>query len=191
MRRRARSQVRKFVGLILGLALLTGCAGSGQAVGETGYQSGDGTSIFIDPALRGEPIELAGTTLEDAPLDIASLRGRVLVINFWASWCAPCRAEATDLAIVAAEYESQEVSFVGLNTRDGQAAAKAFADRFDTGYPSIRDEFGELTLAFGNLGPAATPTTFVLDREGRIAARVLGVVTQAQLTGYLDAVLAE
>lgn len=181
--------MRKFFLAFLATVLLTSCASDSQSLGETGYQSGDGTAIFIDPEKRGTPIELSGTTLDDEELDIATLRGEVVVINFWASWCAPCRAEATDLAIVASEYP--QVSFVGLNTRDGKAAAIAFASRFETGYPSIRDEFGELTLAFGNLGPAATPTTIVLDKSGRVAARVLGVITQSQLTGYLDALLSE
>ena len=81
------------------------------------------------------------------------------------------------------------MQFVGLNTRDGLAAAQAFNNRFDTGYPSIRDKDGILTLAFGNLGPAATPTTIVLDKEGRVAARVLGPVTESQLRILINAVL--
>ena len=79
--------------------------------------------------------------------------------------------------------------FLGLNTRDGLAAAKAFTSRFITGYPSIQDQDGTLTLAFGNLGPAATPSTIILDRQGRVAARILGPITQGQLRSVVRAVL--
>ena len=90
---------------------------------------------------------------------------------------------------MAKEFSNSEVQFIGLNTRDGLAAAKAFNSRFDTGYPSIQDKEGTLTLAFGNLGPGATPTTIVLDKEGRVAGRILGPITQAQLRSLIKAVL--
>ena len=111
------------------------------------------------------------------------------MVNVWASWCGPCRSEAVELANLANEFANQDVQFVGLNTRDGLAAAKAFNERFNTGYPSIQDQEGTLTLAFGNLGPAATPTTIVLDKEGRVAGRILGAITEASLRSLIKAVL--
>ena len=81
------------------------------------------------------------------------------------------------------------MEFLGLNTRDGLAAAKAFNTRFKTSYPSIQDKDGQLTLVFGNLGPAATPSTMILDSKGRVAARILGPTTQSQLRVVLEAVI--
>jgi thiol-disulfide isomerase/thioredoxin len=111
------------------------------------------------------------------------------VVNLWASWCGPCRAEAADLENSYQQFKEQDVEFLGLNTRDGLAAARAFNDRFKTTYPSIHDKDGQLTLVFGNLGPGATPSTIILDSQGRVAARILGPTTESELRVVLTAVL--
>jgi len=173
------------------LPLLVGC-GSPNSTGttsETSFVAGDGTMILIKKADRTDQVKLAGQTLDNEPLDIQTYLGKVVVVNVWASWCGPCRSEAVELANVSKEFLNSGVQFVGLNTRDGLAAARAFNKRFDTGYPSIQDKNGTLTLAFGALGPAATPTTIVLDQEGRVAGRVLGPVTESQLRLLINAVL--
>ena len=156
----------------------TNSSGTGS---ETSFVAGDGTMVLIDSNDREQIVNLVGTTLDGDALDIASYQGQVVVVNVWASWCGPCRSEAADLEVVAKEFNSTGVKFVGLNTRDGLAAAQAFNKRFDTGYPSIQDEDGKLTLAFGKYGPAATPTTLVLDKAGRVAGRILGPITQSQI----------
>jgi len=191
--KRARSQVRKvttlfFVGALV--ALLTGCSASSTGnTSDTGYISGDGSTVLLSPEERGEAISLAGETLEGTQLDIASWQGKLVVVNLWASWCGPCRSEAVDLENSYLQFKDQGVEFLGLNTRDGLAAAKAFNDRFNTSYPSIRDKDGQLTLVFGNLGPAATPSTIILDSKGRVAARILGPTTESELRVVLTAVL--
>jgi thiol-disulfide isomerase/thioredoxin len=190
----ARSQVLKkyyfaAMSLVVTLALAS-CGGAGSTA-ETGYVSGDGSTVLVAQAKRDKPIELAGTSLDDEPIDIAQWRGDVVVINLWASWCAPCRSEAVTLEKVAQQLAPENVHFLGLNTRDGKAAAIAFNKRFPVGYPSIQDEDGTLTLVFGNLGPAATPTTIILDRQGRVAARILGPVEEAQLRDVTEAVVDE
>ena len=192
-RRRAKFQVRKagVTALVaISTLLLSGCGTSSIANNsDSGFISGNGATVLVAPQERGEVIELAGETLEGQPLDIADWRGSTVVINLWASWCGPCRAEATDLENVYLQFESSGVEFLGLNTRDGLAAAKAFNSRFKTSYPSIQDKDGQLTLVFGNLGPAATPSTMILDSKGRVAARILGPTTQSQLRVVLEAVI--
>ena len=183
---------RLIAAAVLSLAL-TACGGSSQGGTDAGtsYIAGDGSTILLAKSQRGQPVSLAGTTLEGQPLVISDWVGSVVVINLWASWCGPCRSEAADLEQVNRQLAPQGVRFLGLNTRDGLAAAQAFQRRFPTGYPSIQDADGALTLVFGDLGPAATPTTLILDRQGRVAARILGPVEQAQLRDVVTAVLEE
>lgn len=137
------------------------------------------------PALRGR-------TLDGVQLSLASYRGKVVVLNVWGSWCAPCRAEAPDLRRVAADTRSRGVRFLGIDTRDNDAAARAFVREFDIPYPSLVDDDGSLLLALRDTVPAqAIPSTIVMDRRGRIAARVVGRVTYSTLTGLIDDLLAE
>jgi thiol-disulfide isomerase/thioredoxin len=170
--------------------LLAGCSGNAPANNsDTGYISGDGSTVLVSPEDRGEAISLAGETLDGKSLDIKDWQGSPVVVNLWASWCGPCRSEAADLEIVNQQFKDKNVKFLGLNTRDGLAAARAFTARFKTSYPSIQDKDGQLTLVFGNLGPAATPSTIILDSKGRVAARILGPTTESELRVVLDAVI--
>lgn len=186
--------MRKSLSVFLALCAVVSIAGcsateTSSAGTDTGYVSGNGQTTLIGSADRGEPIAISGTTLEGDQLDVASWRGSPVVVNLWASWCGPCRTEARALETVYQQFKDQDVKFLGLNTRDGLEAAKAFTKRFETGYPSIQDQDGQLTLAFGNLGPAATPSTMILDSQGRVAARILGPVTEAELRAVLTAVI--
>ena len=163
--------MRKVAALVFAgvcVLLLTGCSASTTSnTSDTGYISGDGSTVLVAPEERGEAISLAGETLDGTPLDIADWQGKPIVVNLWASWCGPCRSEAGELENSYLQFKDQGVEFLGLNTRDGLAAAKAFNERFKVSYPSIRDKDGQLTLVFGNLGPAATPSTIILDSQGR------------------------
>lgn len=192
-RKRAKFQVLKAGATSLAaisILLLSGCStDSISNNSDSGFISGNGATVLVSPQERGEVIKLAGETLEGELLDIADWRGDPVVVNLWASWCGPCRAEAAGLENVYLQFESSGVKFLGLNTRDGLAAAKAFNTRFKTSYPSIQDKDGQLTLVFGNLGPAATPSTMILDSQGRVAARILGPTTQSQLRVVLEAVI--
>lgn len=141
---------------------------------------------------RGEQVQLSGTTLTDDVLDVADLRGQVVAVNVWGSWCVPCREEAPTLARVSTDYASQGVRFVGVNIKDNRAAALAFEERYGITYPSIEDADGRAMLALSRYVPAqAVPVTLVLDRDGRVASRVIGVVREATLRALLDTTLAE
>ena len=128
-------------------------------------------------AARDEPVRFRGTTLDGGTFDVADHRGEVVVVNVWGSWCPPCIAEAPDLQEVWSEVRGRGVQFVGVDFRDNTAAARAHERRFGVTYPSIEDQAGRVLLALrGSLPPRAIPSTLVLDRRGRVAARVLGQV---------------
>ncbi len=164
---------------------------SDQAGGAT-IQYGDTTGLTVYPVDERMPApELAGVTLDGENLALADLSGHVVVLNVWGSWCSPCRAEAPDLARLARETASQGVRFVGIDTRDTEAAAEAFVRTFNIPYPSLVDPDGQLLLQFEGIIPiTAVPSTLVIDAQGNIAAKVVGRVTYATLRGLIEDELA-
>jgi thiol-disulfide isomerase/thioredoxin len=175
--------------------LLAGCAGTeasqtGAGGGDSRYVAGDGSSQVIKAADRRQAPQVRGTTLDGKPFDLAGLKGKVVVVNFWASWCAPCRGEAPSLEQVYRENKGKGVEFAGVDIKDDTEPAKAFVRKFKIGYPSIVDQSGQVTLAFRDVPPNAVPSTLVLDREGRIAARVIGATTYTKLSALLKQVTA-
>ena len=179
--------------------LAAGCAdrvGAGESVSgkvaEQGYVSGDGATTILAESERLAAPDLTGTTLDGELFSLADQLGEVVVLNVWASWCAPCRAEADDLQQVWTDVKGTGVQFVGLNTRDSQAAAEAFVDRFALTYPSVVDTDGSRQLLFHEtLPPAAIPSTIVIDRQGRVAGRAIGEVDRSRLLGMIEPILAE
>src|SRR5450759_3778509 len=114
-------------------------------------------------------------TLAGQKLSLASYRGNVVVINFWGSWCPPCRQEAPALGSLARRLRSRDVRFLGVDIQDNPSGAQAFMRTFSITYPSLNDPSDEIALAFrGTVPPAGIPTTLLIDRSGRIAARIIG-----------------
>jgi peroxiredoxin len=178
------------VGLIASVVLV-GCADSGETTG-AGYVAGDGSIVVLDPAERQPAPAISGIGLDGSEFALAEQLGDVVVLNVWASWCAPCRAEAPDLEAVWRETQNDGVQFVGLNTRDSDDAARAFVENFSITYPNVIDRDGRQQLQFGSsLPPQAIPSTVVIDRQGRVAARVLGVVSSASLRAILEPLIEE
>lgn len=138
---------------------------------------------------RGEPVEWAGITETGDELSSDDTVGDVTVVNFWYAACGPCRAEAADLESVWQEHQGDDVSFVGVNTYDQADTARSFAERWGVTYPSVIDvNDGAVKLAFaGATSIQATPTTLVLDREGRIAAILIGQLEGASVLSTLVA----
>ncbi|MFZ0324157.1 MAG: TlpA disulfide reductase family protein [Actinomycetes bacterium] len=165
---------------------VAGCSGGDQtqAVGGDGqgYVAGDGSVTTIPVADRQPAPALRGTTLDGSALDLASMRGKVVVLNVWGSWCADCRSEAKALEAVYRQTRSHGVEFVGINTRDNSAGAQAYERTFGISYPSLVDDGGSLLLAFSDtVPPSAIPSTLVIDRQGRVAARTIGATTFTDL----------
>ena len=141
-----------------------------------GYISGEFQVDEIPADERGEPVVFAGTTESGEDVSSQDYAGDVLVVNFWYAACGPCRAEAADLEKAHAAFKGEDVSFLGVNTLDAPEAAAAFAETYGVSYPSVMAaEDGAVKLAFADRTPInATPTTLVLDAEGRVAARIIG-----------------
>ncbi|ASU81843.1 TlpA family protein disulfide reductase [Nocardiopsis gilva YIM 90087] len=144
------------------------------------------------PEERPDAEPLAGPLLEGGRMDLDSLRGDVVVVNVWGSWCPPCREEAPDLQRTWEETRDEGVQFLGVNTRDTESGARSFVEEFGITYPSIIDPDGERLRAWRELIPVqAIPSTVVIDRDGRVAARVIGPVTDDTLRDLVDAAARE
>lgn len=167
----------RLLALLAAVVLLAGCSQAPDDAGaqgdSIGFQVGDGSVTLIEPDRREPAPILTGPALGGGEISTADYEGQILLLNVWGSWCAPCRAEAP--ALVLADEELTDVQFIGINTRDlDPAPAEAFVRSFEIGFPSIYDPDGSLLLGFGQLPPAAIPSTLIIDAEGRVAARVLG-----------------
>lgn len=185
--------MRARLGLAVGSALmaLAGCSASDGST--EGFVSSNRTITVVPVAERQPAPDLAGLDLQGKPLASADLRGDngILVVNVWGSWCAPCRREAPVLAETSRRYAGRDVAFLGLLSRDKPATATAFARRFDVTYPSLQDPGGRLQLRFADTLPSqGIPTTWIIDRKGRVAVRVLAEVTRGTLEGLIDDELA-
>jgi thiol-disulfide isomerase/thioredoxin len=184
--------------LVLASALAVGgCASNDTLADQLGsgdnFISGDGALVEVAPENRGKPVEFAATANDGSDVSAEGLRGSVVVVNFWYASCPPCRIEAPELAKYATS-NPDGVKFLGVNVYDGEAAAKSFEDKFGIPYPSILDvSTGAIRLAFaGSLPPNAVPVTIVLDREGRVAGRISGYLSDISiLTSIVDKVRAE
>ncbi|GAA4589529.1 TlpA disulfide reductase family protein [Planotetraspora phitsanulokensis] len=166
----------------LAVTALAGCAGgqSSQSPGDTRFVAGDGKVQVFPVAERHKAPAIEGATIDGATEKVAA--GNVYVLNFWASWCAPCRAEAPVLKDIAAKTKASGVQFVGINFKDLQASAQAYDRTVQPGYPSIFDKTGKVLLSFqGTVPPAAIPSTLIIDKQGRIAGRALGGVKYNEL----------
>lgn len=178
-------------------ALLVSACGSGGTSGGGGNTNFVTGTDGIATAAKGERApapDLSGKTIAGKALDVADYKGKVVVLNVWGSWCTPCRAEAKYFAKVSEEYAGKGVQFVGINTRDAsKGVALAFEKDFGITYPSLYDPTGKLLLRFkkGTLNPQAVPTTLILDRDGKIAARSLSALSEERLLKMLKPVVAE
>ncbi len=180
-------------GALLLLAVLGGCGGGDSLADRSqgaGYLAGDGTIQRYAPRDRDIEISVRGPSLTGTELDTAQWRGSVVVINTWGSWCSPCNAEAPDLAAVSREYSQRGVKFIGINLKQRPEAGMAFERKFKIPYPSVAWDGGKVLLQLKGKA-ASTPTTLIIDPQGRLAGRVSGQISRSTLTGLLDQVLAE
>lgn len=148
-----------------------------------GYITGDGRWVEIPADQRGEPVAFEGVTESGQTVSSADYAGEVLVVNFWYAACGPCRVEAPVLEKAYDEVAGQGVSFLGVNTYDQAETAASFAKKYGVSYPSvIAVNDGAVKLAFAAATPiSATPTTLVIDKQGRVASRIIGELSDASI----------
>lgn len=175
---------------------LSACAGGGieGGGGGTGFITGSDGIATVKKGDRDTAPDLSGKTIDGDELDLSSYKGKVIVLNVWGSWCAPCRAEAPNLAKVSADLADEGVQFVGINTRDTSTRpAVAFEEQYKVDYPSLYDPTGKLLLRFekGSLNPQLIPSTLVIDRDGKLAARTQQALSEEKLRRMLKPILAE
>ena len=175
---------------------LSACSSGGTSGGggDTNFVMGKDGISTAKKGQRAAAPDLSGKTVNGQQLDVASYKGKVVVLNVWGSWCAPCRAEAPGLEKVYESLKAKGVQFVGINTRDTSVQnAVAFEKQMGVTFPSLYDPTGKLMLRFkkGTLNPQAVPSTLVLDREGGIAARSLAALSEDKLRSMIAPVLAE
>lgn len=192
---------RAIVVAVVAVLALAGCAQSNDSLASQyqngsgqGYISGDGAFSEIPIAERGEPIEFSGQTGDDTTISSTDFDAQVHVVNFWYASCPPCRAEAPDLKSLSEEYT--DVPFIGINIFDNADFAQLFESTYGIEYPSILDaKTNSVQLAFATAGavaPNAVPTTLVIDRDGRVAARISGRIADPSiLAAMIDSVVAE
>jgi thiol-disulfide isomerase/thioredoxin len=178
--------MKKIAPAFIALLLLTGCSNGGASQAEESFISGDGAVTYIKKSDRLVAPKISGMTLLGSQYKFDG--GKVAVVNVWASWCSPCRAEEPALSALAKKYS--EVEFIGILTRDNPVNAEAFVRKREIPYPTLIDD--SILVGFRKSLPAnAIPSTVVLDKDGNVAARISGAVTVASLSELIERVSAE
>jgi cytochrome c biogenesis protein CcmG/thiol:disulfide interchange protein DsbE len=126
------------------------------------------------------------TTFDGQTLKLADLRGQVVVVNFWASWCVPCEQEAAELENTWRRYKDKGVVFIGVDYVDTETAARAFLQRFDITYPNGPDLGTRISQAYRIKG---VPETYVVDKTGRLASVKIGPFQQGEMAGVIEPLL--
>lgn len=176
--------------------LLAGCTTGSDAVdvsngGEFRFVAGTPDGQVIDADARASAPQFAGELLDGPEFDSSSLDGDIVVLNFWGSWCAPCRLETPAFQQVYNDVSSDQVSFLGINVKDDRQLAQAFLNDKAITYPSLFDPRGEVALAFRDYPANAIPSTIILDRDSRVAAVYVAAVAADELRQVLDTLVAQ
>lgn len=185
-------------GLLAALAVLGAASCSGGAIADStplsnsqSFVSGTYSSTYYAPGSRPAAPRVSGTTLTGTKFSLRAHRGHLVVLNFWGSWCAPCRREAPVLAALADHFKGSPVTFVGDDVQDSPASAAGFERTFGISYPSLNDPGEQVALAFhGAVPPVGIPTTLLIDRTGHIAGRIVGEVSYRGLRSLITKILA-
>lgn len=184
------------VRVLLAAVLLAGCSAASSGSAHTTRTTPQGAvqqigATYFAPTSREPMPRIEGTTLAGPHLSVADLFGQaVVVVNVWASWCIDCRAESRGLATLASTLHD-DVRFVGIDEQDVAAKARAFAAAARTDYPQLIDPDGTLLAKLTMVPSSGIPSTLVVDRHGRVAARIIGAAQERQLHDLIERVVAD
>ena len=157
------------VALLVLLVLVVGCSGPGEAVPQ-GINQGAQARDFSLESLDGSNVSLG------------DYEGSVVLVNLWATWCSPCRAEIPDLEAAYQEYEGEGFVILGVNIEEPKETVAPFVQEFEMSYPVLLDKNGELMKIYRAQG---LPMSFIVDVDGVIQVRHMGYLTGDQLESYL------
>ncbi len=185
---------RSFKLLIISL-LITSCATPVSNISsdaESGFVSGDGTSVFLIKSERKSAPILENVEFLSNEINLKELENKVVLINVWGSWCSPCRKEAPELEELYLKNKDKNVEFIGINIRDSKISANRFIDNFSITYPNIFDRDGKFLLGYKDSLPAnAIPSTILIDKNGLVAARQLGPIDKSLIQGFISELVEE
>lgn len=180
---------------LLAAVLLAGCGGGTGSAGQTGsefrFVQGTPSGEVIDPEDRQDAPNITGELLDGEPFELEEHAGSIVVMNFWASWCAPCRVEAPDLQQIYEQYQSQGVEMIGVLVRDTKGQGQTYSEQVGLTYPSLFDPSTKIALQLNGYPLAAIPSTVVFDADGKVAAAYVSVVDLESLSATIEKLLAE
>lgn len=187
--------MRRILTIITGFALVALMMGCGEDDSNTKTSSSSASKVQPQAGkvrdVEPEPVpDLTLETMDGQSLDLAAQEGRVLLINFWATWCAPCRKEIPDLKKLHSDLNAEGLTVIGVALdQDGAEVVKPFADQLDINYPIVIDSEGSTESEFGPV--YGLPTTVVVDPNGQITKRVIGIFPVEEMRPTLEEMLAD
>lgn len=174
---------------------LAGCSTGGnddaEPTEEYEFTEPTPTATVVAEDQRAPAPAFSGELLDGTPFESSSLAGDVAVINFWGSWCVPCRVETPEFQAVHADVTDRGVQFLGIDVKDQRQMAVAFVKQLGVAYPSVFDPRGEVAMAFRGFPANVVPSTILLDRDARVAAVYTGQVRGEDLRAAVELLLAE
>ena len=174
---------------------LSACTGSDavdqSANGTFTFTSGTALGKVVPQSERKKAGAFTGDLLDGGKTSLAAAKGKIVVVNFWAAWCAPCRTETPQFDLLYRKIKSKGVDFIGIDTKDVKGNARAFVKDNDISFPIVYDEQGETALRLGNIPQAALPFTVLIDKQGKVAGVYVIRLSTVDLQPSLDTLLAE
>jgi thiol-disulfide isomerase/thioredoxin len=183
--------MKRLVLALVTVALAVSACTSAGSNGTYRFTSATSLGKLIPQADRKPAGTFSGELIDGGTIGSSALNGKVAVLNFWASWCTPCRIESPQLDIVYRRLKGKGVAFLGIDTKDAKGNARSFVRDFDISYPIVFDENGEIAIRLGDLPARGLPFTVLLDKSGDVAAVYLGELTAKDLQGPLDTLRSE
>lgn len=192
--RAALTTIATILAAVLAMTTLTACSdesSGGPCAGTYRFETASKPGRVFAAGDRERACAFTGTFLDGTHYRLGQDTGKVIVVNFWASWCAPCKVETPQFDLLHRELMDRDITFVGVDYRDVKDKAREFVDTHDISFPSLFDPLGELPIKLGNIATPGPPFTVLIDKKQRVAAVYLGIQSPKDLEPALDTLAAE